>query len=73
MIESIVELREFMEKEYPEAEEGEIVHFMHGYFKGIEDTRIDVLRRMKANGKSNEDRPTESSEHDKGINAGAKL
>lgn len=60
-----------MKEEYPEAEEGEIVHYMHGYFKGIEDTRVDVLRRIKANGKDNEDRPSASGEDDKGINAGA--
>lgn len=70
MIESIVELREFMKKEYPNATEEEIVFYMHGYFKGIEDTRLDVLERMKLNGKNNDDKPGTSDNNDKGFDAG---
>lgn len=68
MIESIVELREFMKEEYPNATEEESVYYMQGYFKGIEDARKDVLKRMKQNGKDNDDRITKGTDSPKTIN-----
>lgn len=71
MIESIVELREFMAEEYPDATEKECVYYMYGYFKGIEDTRKDVLKRMNQNGKDNNNRTTEGPDSSETVDAGS--
>ena len=47
MMQSIIEMREYIEKTYPDMKEDEYIAFMHGYFLGIEHSREDVLERFR--------------------------